>query len=225
MAAWFPTRRVLGLPAWFWVVLPVPLLWYAGSLWRVWPPTKLAEPPARAEIFRELVLVAPEGDSFRFVPFGEHKGVKPLWAVNVSLRDSGTVRWRSRYFLPGLFERESRWTYELSSHRFDDDWKGDKVHPFALPDEQLRRLRPLVVAELNRRSAPARSGDRLEGLLTDGLTETSYRCLQNGIIVLSWVSIPMAVVGLVALFVRPRSASIASAPAIESHPEGQRPGR
>ena len=75
-----------------------------------------------------------------------------------------------------------------------------------MPAEDIRQLRPQVVDELNRRNPAAHSGDRLEGLLTDGLEETSYVCPQNALILLSWLSLPMALVGLGSMFIRPRSA-------------------
>ncbi len=210
MAGSFPSRRVLGLPAWLWVVLPIPLLALGNMLSSFWLPSKLAEPPPRAEVFREPVLVARDGASFRFVPFGQHKEVKPLWAVNVIVQDMGTVRWESHFFVPGLFLKESRWTYELTSHRFDDDWKGDKENPFMLPAEEVRQLRPLVINELNQRQPSAKLGDRLEGMLTTGLEERSYLCPQNAVVVLAWLSLPMAVVGLCLMFVRPRSHPVAA---------------
>src|SRR3954451_23241581 len=111
MAGLFPSRRVLGLPAWLWLVLPIPLLALGNMLPSFWLPSKLAEPPLRAEIFREPVLVARDGASFRFVPFDHHKEVKPLWAVSVVIQDVGSVRWESHDLVPGLFLRESRWTY------------------------------------------------------------------------------------------------------------------
>jgi hypothetical protein len=61
MAICFPRRRVLGLPAWLWVVLPIPLLALGSSLWMFWLPSSLDEPPERAEIFRDLVLITRQG--------------------------------------------------------------------------------------------------------------------------------------------------------------------
>jgi hypothetical protein len=144
--------------------------------------------------------VAREGDSFRFVPFSEHKGVKPLWAVTVTIYDTGDVRWETYYFLPGFFRRQSRWTYELTALRFDSA-KDDKDGPFILPVEQVHQLRPLVIAELNRRNPAAHHGDQLEVLLTDGLAATSYVCAQNVLILLGWLSLPMALIGLGSMFI------------------------
>jgi hypothetical protein len=205
MGALYPSRRVLGLPAWFWVVLPIPLLVLGNMLWKVWVPSKLSEPAERREVFRELVLVTRDGDSFRFVQANEPDIGKPLWSVNVVLHDTATVHWQTHYILPGLFHRESRWTYDLDAHRFDANWKGDNENPFIMPAEQVRQLRPLVVAELNRRNPAAKTGDRLESLLTDGREASSYVCPQNAVVVLSWLSLPMALAGLCSMFIRPRA--------------------
>jgi hypothetical protein len=204
MAVFSPTRRLLGLPAWLWVVLPVPLLALGSVLGTVWLPSKLSEPPERSEILRNVVLVARQGDSFRFVPMEEQKGVKPLWAVTTIINDNGSVQWTTYRGLPGLFRRRSRWTYELTANRFDHDWKDDKKDPLTLPPEEIRRLRPLVVAELNRREPDSKAGDRLEQLLNNGLEASSSVCPQNALIVLSWLSLPMALAGLCSMFVPAR---------------------
>lgn len=145
-----------------------------------------------------------DGESFRFVPFKESKGVKPLWSVNFVVHDRGSVSWNTDSIVPKPIRRESRWTYELATLRFDPDWQADKDNPLSLPDEDVRRLRPLVVAELNRRDPAAKLGDRLDSLLTDGLSATSYICPQNAVILLGWLSLPMALVRLCAMLVRRR---------------------
>jgi hypothetical protein len=65
-------------------------------------------------------------------------------------------------------------------------------------------LRPLVVAELNRREPHSKAGDRLEQLLNNGLAASSSVCPQNALIVLSWLSLPMALAGLCSMFVPAR---------------------
>jgi hypothetical protein len=208
MAIWFPTRRVLGLPAWFWVVLPIPVLALGSSLSMFWLPSSLDEPPERDEIFRDPVLITRQGEADRFVPFSEQKGVKPLWAVSVITSARYNLEWSRRNYVPGLFRRQASWTYELTANRFDPDWKDDKLNPLTLPAEQIRRLRPLIVAEMNRRNPVAQRGDRLEQLLNKGLEEKSSFCPQNAVIVLGWLSLPMAFIGLCSMFVRPRPAKV-----------------
>jgi hypothetical protein len=206
MAICFPRRRVLGLPAWLWVVLPIPLLALGSSLSMFWLPSSLDEPPERAEIFRDLVLITRQGETYRFVPFSEQKGVKPLWAVSVITSARYNLKWDTRHYLPGLFRRQASWTYELTANRFDPDWKDDKLNALTLPAEQIRLLRPLIVAEMNRRDPAAQRGDRLERLLNNGLEEKSLFCPQNAVIALGWLSVPLAFVGLCSMFVRPRRA-------------------
>lgn len=208
MAICFPTRRILGLPAWLWIVLPIPLLALGSSLWMFWLPSSLDEPPERAEIFRDLVLITRQGEAYRFVPFSEQKGVKPLWAVSVITSARYNLKWDTRHYLPGFFRRQASWTYELTANRFDPDWKDDKLNPLTLPAQQIRRLRPLIVAEMNRRDPAAQRGDRLERLLNSGFEEKSSICPQNAVIALGWLSVPMAFIGLCSMFVRPRPAEI-----------------
>ncbi|MBI3406967.1 MAG: hypothetical protein HY040_01240 [Planctomycetes bacterium] len=205
MPRFVPSRRVLGMPAWVWVIVPVLLILLGNMLWKIWPPSKLDEPTDRSDVFRESILVVPEGESFRFMPFSEHKGVKPLWAVTVAVHEKNSVSWDSYYGITGLFRRESRWTYELATHRFDVDWKDDKESSFALSAEQVRRLTPLVIAELNGRDPNAKLGTRLEGLLKDGRETKSYVCAQNAVILLGWLSVPLGLIGLCSMFIRPRA--------------------
>jgi len=194
-------------------------------------PSELAEPPDRGAIAKEHIIVAREGDSFRFVPVAErdagreavrqNKRTEPLWSVFVELCfQDESFSCGASYFLPGLIHKESRWTYALKANRVDYgwymelskngfDWKGDKENPYQLPPEQLRQLRPLVVAEVNRRNPTAKLGDRLERMLDNRLevSSTSFSP-QNALILLRWLAILMAVVGLCSMFVRPRAVSI-----------------
>jgi hypothetical protein len=192
----------------------------------LWP-SEIAEPPARSAIAKEQIIVAREGVSFRFVPVAERdagrtavrekRNIEPLWAVLVE-RDNyeQSLICRVSDVLPGLMHQEARWTYSLRAIRTDYgwrmelrnngiDWKGDKESPYELPPEQIRQLRPLVVAELNRRNPTARLGDRLEKMLGDGLevSSTSF-APQNAPIFLRWLALLMSVVGLGSMFVQPR---------------------
>jgi len=176
------------------------------SLGAFFPPSKISEPPERAEVFAEPVLIAPTENGFRFLTFRESKGIAPLWAIGVEVHETAQTDWRVKDLMPGLIHRSSRWTYSLTSNRFDEGWQRDKSHPFSLPDETLRSLRPAVVAELNRRDS-TKKGDRLEALLKEGLQESSYRCPQNIIVVLTWISIAMALASVAVMLLAPPSRS------------------
>src|SRR3954451_4592205 len=71
MKRFYTSRRLLGIPAWLWLIVPVPLLALGNVLWKGWPPGQLTEPAERGKFFREPALLARDGESFRFVPFGE----------------------------------------------------------------------------------------------------------------------------------------------------------
>ncbi len=155
-------------------------------------------------IFRDPVLVTREKDTYRFVPFTQSKGVAPIWAMSLTVHAWSQISWSSHGVIPGLFRRSGRWTYELSATRFDPGWKDDKRNPFTLPQTALTPLRPKVIAELNRRDPAKKPGDRLERLLTGGLRRTSYVCPQNALIILSWLTLPLALVALVWMVHSPR---------------------
>jgi hypothetical protein len=240
MANWYPSRRILGSPGWLWFVLAVPLFLVANlpipKQDFIDPdldhrPSELAEPPDRGAIGKEQIIVAREGDSFRFVSVAqrdagrtavrEKRNIEPLWAVFVERGNyEGSFSCGASDFFPGLIHQEARWTYALRGTRTDYgwwmelskngiDWKGDKESPYELPAEQIRQLRPLVVAELNRHNPTAILGDRLEKMLDDGL-EVSFTFFapQNALILLRWLGLLMAVVGICSMFLRPRAVPV-----------------
>jgi hypothetical protein len=236
MKNWYPSRQVLGSPAWLWVVLAVLLFLLANPQILMDPalnlqPIKLAEPPDRGAIASERITVARNGDSFRFVPVAErdasreaireNKRTEPFWGVFVELwHQQESFSCGASYLLPGLIRGESRWTCVLRANRADYgwymelrehgfDWKADKENPYELPPEQIRKLRPLVVAELNRRHPTTKLGDRLERMLDDGLEASSTSFApQNALILFRWLALLMAFVGLCSMFIRPHKVPV-----------------
>src|SRR5260370_499295 len=138
MAIWYPARPILGSPAWLWVVLAVLLflptqLIPSGDIMDQALQPRLAEPPDKGAIASEGIIVAREGDSFRFVPVAErdagreavrqNKRTEPLWSVFVELCfQDESFSCGASYFLPGLIHKESRWTYALKANRVDYGW-------------------------------------------------------------------------------------------------------
>jgi hypothetical protein len=110
-----------------------------------------------------------------------------------------------------LIRKDYRWTYALKTNRDDlpliglpGNW-GVMEAPYELPSEQMRKLKPLVVAELNRRKPKDKLGDQMENILDEGLEASFTRFApQNFLILLRWLAILMAVVGAGSMFVRPR---------------------
>ena len=218
MANWYPSRRILGFPAWFWVVLPILLL--LGNLlitkydltapdWDLRLPSGLAEPSDRSEVLREALFVVRNGESFRFVPLSDRKRGTPFWRVwTVMCQTDEYFSRGENYLTAAVVRREVHWSYDLEARRIDGG-DGDKENPSELPPEQIRQLKPLVVAELNRRNPPDKLGDRLVKMLDNGLeaSSTSFSP-QNGLILLSWITAPIALVALGSMFVRPRAVSL-----------------
>jgi hypothetical protein len=104
----------------------------------------------------------------------------------------------------GFYKRTARWNHGLSGNRLDSHGKGDELGPLFLSKAQLKALRPLVISELNRRKPGERQGDRLETLLNSGVQRTSYVCLQNALVLLAWLSLPLSMAALVVMFLEPR---------------------
>ncbi len=204
MVRMVPDARLVGLPAWFWVLLPIPLLSLGLMMPWIWPPGPLSEPLDPSRLFADPVLVTPVDGSYAFVPFDRHRGVKPLWAVNLTTTARQECVWGSLGVVPGLMLRSAAWEYDLSGMRFDRGWQDEVGGSVFLPADVLERLRPRVVEELNRRVPEEKPGDRLERLLTQGQERATYLCPQNAEIVLAWLSLPMALVALVSMFLAPR---------------------
>ena len=215
MQMFFPGRRLAGLPAWCWLLLP-PLL--VALLWMLGPPQELGEPPEAVEIFREPILFAHEGPSFRFVAFDQAQEVQSLWAVAPKVRRRAVTDLPVYYgVLPGFYRQAAHWDYQLEAVRFGEARQVAKAEPFWLPPEDLERLRPLAVVELNRRSGEQRWGDRLQKLLETGADRESFLCLQNVLLAAAWLAVVLAVVAIISMFIRPAGV----APPLEDSPGGR----
>jgi hypothetical protein len=218
--AFNPSRRLIVFPAWAWLLFPPVLVLLAYMLG---VPRPLSEPRERADLFSPVILVARDGDSFRFVAWGSHQGITPLWAMTCLIRENTKTErsfaWGSVSKL-GFWKLAGKWQYDLASLRFDKDWKSGK-EPLSLPPADLIRLRPLVIEELNRRSPNEHRGDRLAQVLDNGIERSSYVCVENAVILLAWLSLPMAVLSIVSMFIQGRGRATKVMP--PSHHENNRP--
>jgi hypothetical protein len=112
----------------------------------------------------------------------------------------GSIGWGQELSY-GFWTREGSWRYDLQAVRFDSARKSDE--PPWLAADDLKRLRPLVIAELNRRSLNERRGDQLAQLLDYGAESKSFICIQNDVILLAWLSLSVALLSLIWMFFRP----------------------
>jgi hypothetical protein len=193
-----PSRRFLLIRAWVWTVLP-PVLFLLAYL--LGGPGSLTEPSEISDLLRPLLIVSRNGDSFRFVSIEDRGKVTPLWAISYKTTAlvSTELRFGNGDF--GFWKRSGIWKYSLEAHRFDKEWKSG-TDPVSLPPSEIALLRPMVIQELNRYAPSEHRGDRLAQLLDQGSKQTSYVCLQNAVILLTWLSVPMAVISIVAMFLK-----------------------
>ena len=185
--------RFLGPRSWAWPLAALLLVPAANHVPR---PGDLPMPRDAAEIFQPITLITPEGDSFRFIAFEEWHKFKPVYAVTMTTmaRQEVTLTpgWDAGKVIAGFFHRSARWSYELTGTRFE--WKGSDDGPIELAPGERKKLRPLVVAELNRRAFGR--GRLLEDMLDNGRREESFVCWQNLVTLLAWLSLPLAAVAL-----------------------------
>jgi hypothetical protein len=196
----FTSRTFLKCPAWFWIGLPPVLLLTVVALG---PPTPRAEPEEVRAIFRDPVLFTPDGAVFHVVPPGGQTSIKPLWVADREVTQHSDVECLTGTSLGtilGFYRQTMVWHYALHASRRDDAWRDHAPGLWTLPPEDLVRVRPLVIAELNHRSGDERWGDRLASILDEGVEETSYMSLQNGVILLGWLSLVPALWGIKVMF-------------------------
>jgi hypothetical protein len=169
------------------------------------PPSPPTEPEKVLELFREPVLLARDGGTFRVVPSGQHTSIRPLWMVDRDVTQHNAVdslsgtSWATAL---GFYRQTTSWHYALHASRYDDAWRDLERGQWALPPEDLQHIRPLMVAELNQRSGDGRWGDRLTSILDDGVEETTYVSLQNEVILLGWLSLLPALWAIRVMFRR-----------------------
>ncbi|WP_165252097.1 hypothetical protein [Paludisphaera soli] len=200
-----PTR-LLGLPPRGWLVLSPCLV--AGALLAPQPGAP-ADPSAGLLDAPVLVALAPAtGGVPRVVSFAERDRSGPVVALGLqTTRRSSVDRhlgWRPESAFPelGFFERRDAWSYELTATRYDEAGKSLPHGDRPLPKEEAAALRPLAVAELDRRSGPGRSGARLAKLLDEGAERESRFHWQNLLMIAAWSSIPL----MLCAGIRPRPA-------------------
>ncbi|GDY19193.1 hypothetical protein LBMAG56_05380 [Verrucomicrobiota bacterium] len=188
--------QLLGFRSWFWSLAALVLVPAAIYVPR---PGDLPEPKAAVEIFQPMLLLTPEGGSHRFVGYldGEWKKFKPVYAVTrmVTTRQEVTRtfgRGSQRGVSFGFFQRAGSWCYQLVTHRLD--WKAGDPGPMEIPPAEVQKLRPMIVAELDR--IQPGQGRALNRLLDDGAKTTTTVCWQNGVVLLAWLSLPLAAVAL-----------------------------
>ena len=190
-----PSRRFLFLPAWAWLLAPPLLVLLAYALGK---PHDAAEPSDMANLLRPLLLVTSDGDTFRFVSLEESQKITPVWSVSRMSLARTETQWGLGSGNYGYFKLLGEWRYKLDAHRFDKAWKAG-VDPVSLSQAGLAVLQPLVIAKLNEGFPTEKRGDRLAELLEHGVQSSSYICLQNAVILLSWLSLALAAASVVAM--------------------------
>ncbi len=162
------------------------------------PPSGLPEPPQAAALFHQPVLLTPDGGSYRFIEFGKHTTIVPLYAVSrmVTAHQSvtRTLGWNAGDVSLGFFHQHADWQFALSTNRFDSQWKSTADGAVSLSDTEVEKLRPLIIAELNRREESR--GERLQRLLEHGLRAESVVCWQNAVVLLAWLALAMTLLAL-----------------------------
>ncbi|AMV37751.1 hypothetical protein [Planctomyces sp. SH-PL62] len=209
------SKRLLGLPRRSWFVISPALI--AAAALAPWPGAP--EDPA-AGLFREPLLVAhtpaavgsiPPAETpgeldlttsrllgDRVVPYGRHEGTGPVFALALRTTEHASIQrpfgWSPGSSFPGLgfFRRRDVWRYALTAVRYDEGAKSSPSETWWLPDDEAAALRPLAVAELDRRSGSARRGAELARLLDEGAERESWLNWPNGLVLAAWLSIPVA---------------------------------
>jgi predicted Ser/Thr protein kinase len=187
--------RSLSLRSWTW---PLAVLVLVPTAIFVPRPADMKEPQQAMDVFKPTTLITPEGGSYRFIALEEWQKFKPVYAVTLmtgaNQNITRTLGWDAKNGASlGFFQRKANWSYQLTATRFD--WKSVADGPAEIAPEERAKLRPLVVSELNRREIGR--GARLEQFLDHGQQADSVVCWQNLVVLLAWLSLPLAVLTLI----------------------------
>jgi hypothetical protein len=207
--------RSISLRSWTW---PLAALVLVPAAIYVPRPGDLPEPAEVEKIFHDMILAAPEGGSYRFYSFfdPEWKKARPVYDINrattTNQQVTRTLGWDAKDGASlGFFHRSATWKYKLSAMQFGDN--RDTSKPLFFSDEELAKLRPHLLHELDMRDiAPLNDPsvqkkpdllDRvsrsavLEDILDHGREVSTVVCWQNGVVLLAWLSLPLAVLTLI----------------------------
>ena len=197
-------RRFAGLRVWVWPLITIAL---ALAAIYVPPPGTQPEPSDIASMFRPApVLLTPHGNSYRVVTFERFRDFNQVYAVGLVTTETTTVT-RQLGVNPahlGFFKTTTRRTYQLAASRFDSNRPPE--NPW-LSAPEVAKIKPLVVAELNRRSADHLLGQRLSEVLQSGVVSDCPRlCLQNVIVLAAWCALALSLLAFAALLIPRRKA-------------------
>jgi predicted Ser/Thr protein kinase len=187
---------LLSLRSWTW---PLAALVLVPAAIYVPRPGDLPEPKTAVEVFQPMLLLTPDRGSYRFVGYldDEWKKFTPVYAVsrmvNARQEVTRTFGWDAqRGAIPGFFQRAGSWRYQLIAPRFD--WKTGDPGPREIPPAEVQKLRPMIVAELDR--IQSGQGRLLDKVLDYGEDVSTTVCWQNAVVLLAWLSLPLAALAL-----------------------------
>ena len=182
-----PPGRLLGLRIRAWLLIAVS---FALAAVFVPGPGDLPAPKDAADIFQPVLLVTPTNGSYHVVSLQEARKHSPVFALTTVVlsdqkltRGLGTDRRRGASF--GFFHRSATWTYRLGASRFGD-WKGLADGPMEIDPNEVAKLRPLVVEELNQRGLGR--GGLLVDVLDNGRHAETVVCWQNAVVLAAWIA-------------------------------------
>ena len=181
-------RRVSFIIAW--CCVPVALI--VAAIWAP-PPGNQPEPREAETIFRPTILVTTNNGDYRLVAFEQFRNYQPVYALTLLKTGRQTVRrnfgFEQRTWYFGFFRSHAEWHYRLDATRFDAALHEADNSPASLPASELKKVRALVVTELNRRAAGR--GRLLAEMLDRGLLLEKFWCWQNVLTILAYLVIPL----------------------------------
>jgi len=196
-----PARRFLGRRFWLWPLAALLLTVAAIFLPR---PGDLSEPGESAQILEPRMYFLPEGGTYRFITWDQTPKFKSVYRVmTATIANQMVTRnigWDKDGLSFGFFHRKGNWRPVLSPQPMSED--AGKIEPSLvngvmtwMEQSEIDKVLPLVVAELDKREAGR--GARFQEMLRDGVVAGSFICWQNLVVLLAWLSLPLAVLALI----------------------------
>jgi hypothetical protein len=122
----------------------------------------------------------------------------PRGSIQTDLDQGTNNAFGGIYF--GFYKRTLQCRWLLSELPFDEEGRKQSSAETSLSDSEIQSLKPLVIAELNRRSGEKHWGDVLDKALKEGRARSSYVCLQNAFILAGWLSVLWAFLAVGSMF-------------------------
>jgi hypothetical protein len=167
-------------------------------------PGELSEPVESAQILEPEMFFTREGGTYRFITWDQTPKFTSVYKVmKATIVNQSTTRkigWDNEGLSLGFFHQKGSWMPRLEPQPIGEDAGNTASRSVNgvitwMEQSEIDTVLPLVVRELDKREA--RRGARFQEMLRDGVVMDSIICWQNGVVLVAWLSLPLAVLAMI----------------------------